>query len=369
MKIALVVPGGVDRSAEVRIVPALLALITRLTARHSVHVFALSQEPRSACWDLAGARVHNIGRGLTRARAVLAIGAEHRREPFQVIHSIWAAGAGLVAVCAGRWLRLPSVVHVAGGELCALPEIGYGGRLRALGRIQEALVLRGASALTAASAPMIEVIQRLGRPGRRIPLGVDLGAWPVREPLTRDLQAPARLIHIASLNRVKDQATLLRALALLAKRGVRFELDIVGEDTLGGAIQRLAAELQLSPRVRFHGFLPQRQLRALLQGSHLMVISSRHEAGPLAMLEAAVCGVPTIGTRVGHIAEWSPVAALAVPIGDAAALAVALEQLLGDESARLRLAREVQRHAALENADYTAHCFEALYGELAAPAP
>ncbi len=37
-----------------------------------------------------------------------------------------------------------------------------------------------------------------------------------------------------------------------------------------------------------------------------MIISSRHEAGPLAVLEAAVKGVPTVGTAVGHIAEWAP---------------------------------------------------------------
>ena len=36
MRIALVVPGGVDRSAEFRIIPALIALIERLAAAHEV---------------------------------------------------------------------------------------------------------------------------------------------------------------------------------------------------------------------------------------------------------------------------------------------------------------------------------------------
>jgi hypothetical protein len=40
-----------------------------------------------------------------------------------------------------------------------------------------------------------------------------------------------------------------------------------------------------------------------------MVVSSRHEAGPVAVLAAAVAGVPTIGTCVGHIAERAPSAA------------------------------------------------------------
>jgi len=101
---------------------------------------------------------------------------------------------------------------------------------------------------------MIEALARLGINAQRLPLGVDLNVWPRREPVRRDVNRPARLIHVASLNRVKDQPTLLRALASLSASGLEFEMDIVGEDTLKGEIQKLAAQLGLSGRVRFHGF-------------------------------------------------------------------------------------------------------------------
>ena len=55
MKIAIVLPGGVDRSGEVRVIPAFLALIERLARRHEIHVFALRQESRPGTWQLAGA--------------------------------------------------------------------------------------------------------------------------------------------------------------------------------------------------------------------------------------------------------------------------------------------------------------------------
>ena len=45
MRIALLVPGGVDRTGEHRVIPAVIALIERLSARHDVLVFALTQEP------------------------------------------------------------------------------------------------------------------------------------------------------------------------------------------------------------------------------------------------------------------------------------------------------------------------------------
>jgi len=129
-------------------------------------------------------------------------------------------------------------------------------------------------------------------------------------------------------------------------------------------MQRLSDELQLGQRVSFHGFLPQSELRTLMARAHVCVMSSRHEAGPLAVLEAATLGIPTVGTRVGHIAEWAPDAALAVPAGDPGSLAGALASLLSNEERRRALGRASQAHALREDADFTARAFETSYQRL-----
>jgi glycosyltransferase involved in cell wall biosynthesis len=366
MRIALVVPGGVDRSGEYRVIPALLALIVRLSAHHDVHVFALNQEGQPGDWDLAGARIHNIGMRHTRVRALRMICAMHRSSRFDVVQAIWSGACGQIAVTAAKLLRIPSLVHVAGGELVALSDIGFGGRLSWRGRVREALVLRGASAVTAASAPMMQLLADLNVPARRVPLGVDLGTWPPRNPLRRKRGSPARLIQVASLNRVKDQPTLLRALASVAAAGISFEMHIVGDDTLQGEIQALARQLGLSQRVNFLGFLTQRQLHPVMAAADLMIVSSRHEAGPLAFLEAAAVGVPTVGTAVGHVVEWAPDASIAVAVGDSVGLAGAIVRLLADEDLRLGIARRALERAIREDADYTAERFQALYSSVRA---
>jgi glycosyltransferase involved in cell wall biosynthesis len=366
VKIALVVPGGVDASGEYRVIPALLALIRRLARRHDVHVFALRQEAQPGRWELLGAQVRNIGERHTRLRCIGAIRAEHRVRSFDVIQAIWSGAPGLVAVAAGRILGVPSLVHVAGGELVALPAIGYGGRLTWKGRLREAATLRAATQVTAASGPMIEALAGLGISARRVPFGVDLEAWPARQPRPRNALAGARLVHVASLNRVKDQPTLLRALVALRAQGLAFEMHVVGEDTLNGEMQALAERLGLAAAVRFHGFLPQRLLRPLVEAADVMMISSRHEAGPLALHEAAILGVPTVGTAVGQIADWAPHAALAAPVADAQLLARQVAALLRDEELRIRVAHAACALALRENADYTARAFEELYAGLAA---
>ncbi|HVW68061.1 MAG TPA: glycosyltransferase family 4 protein [Steroidobacteraceae bacterium] len=361
MRIALVVPGGVDRSGEYRVVPALLGLVERLAAQHDLTVFALTQEPQPGEWRLAGAKVINIGTHRTRWRAIREILRQSRPVPFDLIHSIWSWLPGLVAVSAARLLGIPSVVHVAGGELAALRDIAYGGRLTWRGRLREMTVLRGATVVTAASTLILESLSQLGVGARRMPLGVDLKIWPPRPPERRPPGAPARLIHIANLNRVKDQPTLLWALRSLRAMKCEFLLDVVGEDTLQGEIQSLAQRLGLAPCVTFHGFMTQRALRPVLERADLLVLSSRHEAGPVVMLEAAVVGVPTVGTAVGHVAEWSPNAALAVPVGDSASLARAIASALSDEELRMRLARRAFDRARREDADHTAREFDAIY--------
>ncbi|MGH8214742.1 MAG: glycosyltransferase family 4 protein [Rhodanobacteraceae bacterium] len=367
MKLALVTGGGVDRSGEYAVIPVLLALIERLSRAHEVHVFALTQEAVAGSWKLAGATIHNVGRGRTIVRGIAAIRAEHQCAPFDLVHAVFSGPCGLIAVAAAKLLRLPSVVHYTGGELVALRDIGYGGQLNWKGRLSERLTLRGADIVTATSAPIIDELRAFGVQARRVPLGVDLRKWPTRAPCPRH-DGPARLIHVASLNRVKDQLTLLHALARLAKTGVEFGMDIVGEDTLQGEMQELLRQLDLGGRVRFLGFKTQRELRPVMESADVLVMSSRHEAGPAVMLEAAVAGVPTVGTAVGHIVEWAPSAALAVPVGNPERLADAIHTLLADEDLRLRVARAAQCRALSEDADYTARAFEALYLRLAMPA-
>ena len=345
-------------------IPALLALIERLSRHNDVQVIALTQESAPAVWDLVGARIHNIGVRHTRLRAVRTIYELHRAMRFDVIQAMWSGNCGLIAAAAGRLLGIPSLIHVTGGELVAIPDIGYGGVLTWKGRLRESWALRSVSTVTATSAPVLELLSRLGIAARRVPLGVDLDSWPPREPVRRDRDRPARLIHVASLNRVKDQVTLLRALAELTRAGAAFEMDIVGDDTLRGEIQTFAHQLGLSEKVRFRGFLPQQKLRPLMETADLMVHSSRHEAGPAVMLEAAVIGVPTVGTSVGHIAEWAPNACLSVPIGDWVRLAAAVRTILDDEGLRLRIAAEALMRATLQDADFTAEQFRALYAQL-----
>jgi hypothetical protein len=81
MRIAWVVPGGVDESGRDRVIPVLLWTLVRLAADHEVHVFALSQEPRPRSYRLLGADVHNMGEVTSRSPAAGSYGRSCRWLP------------------------------------------------------------------------------------------------------------------------------------------------------------------------------------------------------------------------------------------------------------------------------------------------
>jgi len=64
VKIAMLLPGGVDRSGTHRVIPCNLWLIERVARQHELHVFAFRQEPKASRYELLGAQVHNIGHGV-----------------------------------------------------------------------------------------------------------------------------------------------------------------------------------------------------------------------------------------------------------------------------------------------------------------
>jgi glycosyltransferase involved in cell wall biosynthesis len=272
----------------------------------------------------------------------------------------------MLAAAVARRIGIPSLVTFDSGELVSLPEIDYGLQRNWRGRLQVRLAAARATRVTVCTDYMRDLARAHGIDAEVAPFGVDAAALATER--RRPDGPPWRLLHVASLNRVKDQPTLLHAFARIVSRIPDAHLDIVGEDTLAGAMQSLAARIGVGQQVTFHGFQPTDRLREFYARAHLFIQSSRHEAAGIAVVEAAASGTPTVGTRVGYVADWSPDAALAVPVGDAVALGDAVVSLLEDCGQRERVATAARLRAAALHADRTAVRFEQLYQSVAASA-
>jgi glycosyltransferase involved in cell wall biosynthesis len=191
---------------------------------------------------------------------------------------------------------------------------------------------------------------------RWAPLGVDLARFTLGQASPPGSQVAA--LNVGALFPVKDQALLLRALAHLP--GAR--LRIAGAGPLREPLQAQARALGLAGRVEFLGAVEHHHLPALYAAAGVFVQTSRHEAQGMALLEAAACGVPAVGTPVGVLPEVG-----GLPAAGAAALAETLANLLADDSRRQALGRaayaQVASHYTLAAAR---HRFDRLYAEILA---
>lgn len=345
MKVGLIVPGFSSDAAD-WCIPVLVDVVRELSHRAEVHVFALRYPYRRDRYCVHGAEVHALGGGVVRgmqrpgllAAACARIVAEHRRSPFAVLHGLWADEPGFAAVIAARLLRIPAVVSVMGGELVAMRDIDYGGHLAPSNRLLSAVALGGAGRVTAGSTQPAELARRALRPSRwsrvvRLAWGVDPCLFDPCGP-TLKLAGDIRVLHVGSLAPIKDQATLLRAIARVRETEPRVHLHIVGDGPLRAHLTDQAQRLSLASAVTFHGHVDRRELAAYYRAADVVAVSSRYEAQLIVALEAALCGTPIVGTAVGLVADFAPEAAIAVAVGDNGALADAIRTALHPETGR-----------------------------------
>ncbi len=176
-----------------------------------------------------------------------------------------------------------------------------------------------------------------------IPCGVDVQAFrPGDEPT-----GTPRILAVARLHPVKNLGVLLRALAILRDGGVAFTCRVVGEGDEREALESLRRELDLGDRVAFVGELTQSAVRDEWRQASVGVLSSDTEGMPVALMEAAACGVPVAATTVGGIPELvvDGETGWLVPPRDPQALAGALRRLLADAPARRRMGRAARERA------------------------
>ncbi len=371
MKIAWIVPGFSGDESD-WCIPALLDLARTLATRHELHVFALHYPFRRELYSVFGACVHAIG-GANRRRwrlpailnaAASDVAREHRQGRFDALHAFWVYEPGIIAAWLKRRLGVRVIVTVAGGELVNLSGIGYGlagpsWRLRLM-----RWAMQQADVVTAGSSGLLDSVRKVtGCDAGHlafVPLGVDTAMF---HPAGRRPETPAVLVNVGALQAVKGHADLIRAFRFAVDREPNVRLRIVGAGELRAELEALSAELNLNDDVHFVGELRHDQLPDVYRRATMFVQASYHEAQGMAVLEAAACGLPIVGTRVGALADLAPDAAVATPPGDPIRLGQNILTVLSDP---LRL--QALGHAARDRAQkiYSLEAsvarFESLYG-------
>ena len=208
---------------------------------------------------------------------------------------------------------------------------------------------RRAARITAVSRFLAEDIRRLlpalEAEVQVTPMPVDVASFTgARASHT----VPPRILFAGNLVPSKGVDVLLQAGGELQRRGVRFELKILGEGPLKSQLQALAQELGIAGRVIWSAFVTQAEMPAEYAAANVTVLPSRgHAEGlGLTLVEALLAGSAVVGTAAGGIPEViiDQRTGLVARDGDPNDLADQLQRILGNPDLRDRLARSGRDH-------------------------
>jgi glycosyltransferase involved in cell wall biosynthesis len=291
---------------------------------------------------------------------VLDLRARLRQFRPDVLHAHYALGYGTWGALSGF---RPLVVTCMGSDLLLAPTQSW----KSYVKVQ--LAMRMASLVTVNAGHLAAAAVRLGASAERVARVVQ-GVFPdIYYPAQRPA-TPAEPVVLSTrqLHPIYRLDDLLRAAARLAGQGQRFRLHIAGGGPEEPKLRTLARQLGLDERVEFLGHLEgERALAAAYQRADVYATVSESDGASVALLEAMACGLPVVASDIPASREWLTAGSenALVPVGDDAAIANGLAQLLRDPDRRARAGAR-NRRLALRCANWPVEMdhMEALYRRL-----
>lgn len=248
---------------------------------------------------------------------------------------LFAAPAVWVASLRG----VPAVVNYRGGEAERFLQ-GAGGSVR--------WTMRRAAMLAVPSGFLQEVFARFGMPAEIVPNIVNLERFSNPGPSRR---VRRHLLVARNLEPIYDNATAIRAFAIVHRRYGDAQLTIAGSGPERETLCALARELAVDGAVTFAGRLEPQAMADLYRRCDIALNPSRVDNMPNSVLEALASALPVISTNVGGVPYIvrDDETALLVPPASPERMAEAMLRLMEEPATCERLIAnglaEVRRYA------------------------
>ncbi|MGC8627422.1 MAG: glycosyltransferase [Acidimicrobiales bacterium] len=289
-------------------------------------------------------------RPLTDARGLFAVRNLLGRTAPGVLHTHMAKAGALGRLAASSRRPGPRLVHTFHGHVLE----GYFGPAQRTAFLQvERALARRTDVLVTVSPEVRDELLGLGvgKPAqyRVIPLGFDLSRFmsvggqsgQLRSALGLGADVPLAGV-LGRLVPVKDHATLLSALAGIA----RLHLAVLGDGELRQELEASARRLGVADRVHFTGWWA--DVPAALADMDMVVLPSRNEGTPVALIEALAAARPVVATAVGGVGQvvQDGETGWLCPPGDTFKLAELMARVLAQPAESRRMAVEGRRRVS-----------------------
>jgi glycosyltransferase involved in cell wall biosynthesis len=261
-----------------------------------------------------------------------------------VVHVHFAVPTGVVGWWLGLVTGIPYVLTVHLGDVPG----GVPDQTDHLFRWIKPLTVpiwRRAAAITAVS----DSVRNLALRSYQVPIetvynGVDLSRCRPSPPAPHD---PPTLVFAGRFNPQKNLLFMVEVLGRVAD--MRWQMHLLGDGSLMGAVKTRVHELGLAERVHFHGWVEPAQVEAIMGQCDLLLLPSLSEGLPVVGATALGHGLAIVGSATGGIIDVVRDGAngFLCPVNDARAFERSLRQALGSAE-RLQAMKQASRVLAEE---------------------
>lgn len=297
---------------------------------------------------------HPLGRLLQIVLLTMHAARIVRRERVQVVH-IGHLHLGLIGMALKRWLAVPYVLYLHGGEMAPYMRFRFVRTVaRAIAReaclvvVNSTFTRRHFEALGICN-PHVELLTISVETDRFRP---DLD---VREIRTRyGLDGKQTILTVGRLVERKGHDMIIKALRSVQQRAGPTVYVIAGTGPREEVLRELAARVGCEREVVFTGYLAEHDLPLLYAACDVFAMPSRAldqrdgvEGFGIVFLEAGACGKPVVGGRSGGIADAvaDEVTGLLVDPVDVNDVADALVRLLVQKEQAQQFGQQGRRRA------------------------
>ncbi len=146
------------------------------------------------------------------------------------------------------------------------------------------------------------------------------------------------------LSTTKDHTTLIKAFHIVLKQGegkMNFELIIAGDGTQRAELEKLAADLLISNKIKFLGMLKETALPAFINSLDIYIHATHGEMMSTAIMQVMACELPIIASDVFGVNNMikNEENGLLVPLGDEHKLALAIQYFVDNPELRTGFAK------------------------------
>jgi glycosyltransferase involved in cell wall biosynthesis len=311
----------------------------------ATYIRTLRRTPLWEDWNVRLIVTHSDGPSAAKvalfARAVLMFVVELIRFRPHVVHLHAACNTSFLRKATLLWISslasTPVVMHMHGSR--------FDEEYENSSRVKQAAIratLRRASAVVALGRARAAWLGEIVPQARTtiIPNAIQLSE-PSPQP------APGQPVRVAFLGYIGDRKGAFRLIDAWARVGGEdATLTIAGDGEVQRARRRIQ-ELRLESTVEVKEWLSEGDVDALLRRTHVLVLPSRHEGQPMAVLEAMSRGICVVASDVGGLPEMiGDGCGVLIPPNDVEAIAAALKLVICDRGLRAEFGAAARNRVA-----------------------